>query len=129
MTEDRDLSRAIGLFRKFLVGQDRARDALQAQYPGQRIDLYHEHLEDLLANLNVLMYYQITPKRLDSLLKLNKAHRTFEFLDEEAVDLDDCCRIVENLQTLLYKHGQLNSFSQKRPLPPDRSPFPRITFP
>jgi hypothetical protein len=129
MTDSRDVSRAVALFRQFLIGQDRARAALQEQYPGEPIDLYQEHLEDLFANLNVLMYYKITPKRLDSLLKLNKAHQAFQFLDEEGVDLDDCCRIVENLQTLLYKQGQLNSFRQKKPVDGDGRPIPWITYP
>lgn len=113
----------------FLREQNHAYQSLKQQYPGEKIDLYKDRLEDLFANLKVLMYYQITPHRLDALLKLNKVQPDFELLDEISLDLDSCGKIVENLRTLLYKHGQLNTFLGKKPMDGQGNPIPWITYP
>ena len=128
-SKTRDIAHASDLFHQFLNEQDKAYRALQAQYPGEAVDLYRDRIEDLLANLNVLMYYRISPEQLDSLLKLKKAHRDFKLLDEPGLALEVYGKAVENLQILLYRHGQLNTFRTNRPVNPRGEPIPWITYP
>lgn len=120
---------ANNLLLDFLREQDHAYRLLKEQYPAEKVDLYHDHLGDLFANLRVLMYYQITPNQLDALLKLNKAHRDFKLLNETGLDLEAYGKIVENLQILLYKQGQLNTFRENRPVDCHGAPIPWITYP
>jgi hypothetical protein len=122
-------NKAINLLNDFLREQDHAYRLLKEQYPAEKVDLYQDRLGDLLANLRVLMYYQISPNQLDSLLKLNKAHCNFEFLNEVGLDLETYGKIVENLQTLLYKQGQLNTFREHKPVDRHGAPTPWITYP
>jgi len=124
-----DVNNAFNLLLDFLNEQNHARKILQEQYPTQEIDLYQDRLQELFANLKVLMYYQITSNRLDSLLKLNKAHPSFALLNEANLDLDSCAKIAENLQTLLYKYGQLNTFREGKPVDSKGDPIPWITYP
>lgn len=124
-----ELNKALVLLNNFLREQDHAYRVLKEQYPAEKVDLYQDHLEDLFANLTVLMYYQISPNQLDSLLKLNKAHQSFELLNERELDLDAYRKVVENLQTLLYKQGQLNSYKQHKPVDCMDEPTPWITYP
>lgn len=128
--EKTSLGGASELFLEFLHEQAHACKLLQEQFPTEKIDLYQDRMEDLFANLKVLMYYQITAHRLDSLLKLNKAHRNcFELLDEVGLDSGSCRKIVENLQILLYGQGQLKSFLENKPVDCYGAPTPWITYP
>lgn len=123
------LESAVRLFHDFLHEQEHACRMLKTHFPDEKVDLYQDHLNDLFANLNVLMYYQITPNQLEVLLKLNKAHRNFDLLEETNLDLDSCGRIVENLLILLYKQGQLNTFVEGKPVDQNNAPIPWITYP
>ncbi|WP_020485676.1 class I SAM-dependent methyltransferase [Methylomonas sp. MK1] len=119
----------IKLFQEFLMEQERAKSLLSAQFPSEKIDIYQDRIEDLIANLKVLMYYQISPNQLDSLLKLNKAHRNFDLLNEVGLELEAYGKIAENIQTLLYKQGQLNTFRSNKPVDYCGDPIPWITYP
>jgi len=123
-----DIYKAIRLFLDFLSEQEEAYRILKLQHPRESVDLYRNRIEDLLANLKVLMYYLISPNQLDSLLKLNKAHRNFKFLNETGVPLEAYGKAVENLQILLYGQGQLNAFKQNRPVDAQGAPIPWITY-
>ena len=125
----RDLNHAMDLFRRFLHEQDVAYQALRRQAPGEEVDLYRERIEDLLRNLTALMYYDIDPEQLDALLRLRKAHPHFKLLEETGLELEAYRRAVENLQTLLYGHGQLNTFRSHRPVDAGGAPVPWITYP
>lgn len=120
---------ASNLFLAFLREQEHAYRTLKGQCPGETVDIYQDHLEDLLENLKVLMYYQINPNQLDSLLKLHKAHRDFKLLNEMGLDLNAYGKAAKNLQILLYQQGQLNSFKEGRPVDSQGAPIPWITYP
>lgn len=128
-TKASDIDKACELFQHFLREQEGAYRTLQKQHPGQPVDLYRDRIEDLLANLKVLMYYRIAPQQLDSLLQLYKAHREFKLLNETGLLPEAYQKAVENLQILLYLHGQLNTFKQNRPVDAQGTPIPWITYP
>lgn len=129
MTKVRDGGDAMSIFQSFLMEQDHAYQSLKERYPSENIDLYQNRLKDLFDNIKVLMYYQISPNQLDSLLKLSKAYPAFELLNEAGLDLEAYQKIVANLQILLYKHGQINSFKEHKPLDRHGAPTPWITYP
>ncbi len=116
-------------FKNFLNKQKAAVDALQKQYPDQDIDLYQNRMGDLLENLNTLMYYNISPKCLEALLKLNKAHDIFKYLDQPGLDAEAFWKISENLSILLHENGQLNTLIEKKPVDVCGAPIPWITYP
>ena len=124
-----EIDKASELFLRFLKEQDQAYRTLKQQHPAETVDLYRDCMEDLLANLKVLMYYRIGPAQLDSLLQLNKAHHDFKLLNETGLAPEAYRKAVENLQILLYLHGQLNTFKENRPVDAQGAPIPWITYP
>jgi hypothetical protein len=128
MKSDREAA-AEKLLVDFLAEQEHAFHLLKNQYPGEEVDLYQDRMEDLFANLRVLMYYRITPARLQNLLELYKGHSNFRLLDETNLNLESCAKVVENLQILLYKQGQLRSFLEGEAVDAQGSPIPWITYP
>jgi len=113
----------------FLREQRDAYQTLKEQYPLEEIDLYQDRLPDLFANLKVLMYYQITPDRLDALLKLYKPRPHFELFNETELQLNNFGKIVDVLEILLYKQGQTESLRKGVPVDSTGQPIPWITYP
>lgn len=124
-----NLSNAIMLLESFLNAQESARRSLGKQFPNEEIDLYQDHMEDLFSNLRVLMYYKISPDKLDNLLKINKACPDFKLLNEVNLGLDVFQKIVKNVETLLYEHGQLRSFQLGVSVDEIDRPIPWVTYP
>jgi len=125
----RDKLKASRLFLQFLREQNHAYRTLKERYPTETVDLYQDRIEDLLANLKVLMYYKIGSAQLDALLQLRKAHGNFKLLDETGLAPEAYRKAVSNLEILLYRHGQLNTFKENRPVDAERAPIPWITYP
>jgi hypothetical protein len=127
---DRSLSSSHqALFADFLVAQQDAYRALSQQFPREKIDLYHDRLADLLANMRVLMYYSISPAQLEVLLSLYKANPEMPLFQEAGLDATACRKISDNLETLLYRQGQLATMKSQRPVDADGTPIPWITYP
>lgn len=124
-----NLSNAIMHLEDFLNAQQSACHDLAKQFPNEDIDLYQDHMEDLFKNLRVLMYYKITPDKLDNLLKINKAYPDLKLLDEVNLGLESFQKIAKNIETLLYKHGQLKSFQLGESVDDFERPIPWITYP
>lgn len=120
---------ALDLFQGFLSEQGRAYKHMEEQYPAEKIDLYQDRLHDLVANLSVLMYYEITPNKLDVLLKLYKTRPHFGLFDEADLELNNFAKIIDELEILLYKQGQINSLRRDMPVDSTGQAIPWITYP
>jgi hypothetical protein len=129
MTSADDLDGMMRLLHHFLSTQRGALKALQSQFPEEKIDLYQGSMEELFANLDVLMYYRITAPRLDTLLRLFKAAPESRLFVEEGLEPDTFSRIMGNLEVLLYKHGQMRSFRAAMPVDSEDRPVPWMTYP
>lgn len=123
------LIKATALLNGFLKAQRHGYRQLKKQFPDTEIDLYQDRLEDLFENLKVLMYYQLTPHQLTSLLELAKQLEGPGLLNEPRLDADTYGKIAANLHTLLYKQGQINTFREQRPVDCNDDPIPWITYP
>jgi hypothetical protein len=117
------------LFANFLAAWRDAYRALSQQFPGEKIDLYHDRLADLIANMTVLMYYSISSAQLEVLLQLYKANPEMPLFREAGLDATASRKISDNLETLLYRQGQLATMRSQRPVNADGAPIPWITYP
>ncbi|MHB8981041.1 O-methyltransferase [Thiobacillus sp.] len=129
MPHPEDMADAIGLLRQFLAMQDYAYESLKTQFPNEKIDLYQDRLQDLFANLSVLMYYQITPSKLEVLLNCYKTRPYFKLFDEDSLQPVKLAKIIDQLEILLYKQGQVNSLREDIPVDARGQPIPWITYP
>ena len=119
----------VNAFLGFLKEQRTAYEIMKRQFPQERIDLYQDNLDLLLRNMKVLMYYQITPERLDALLKLHKADPDFTLFDEPDVDPNTYYKIISHLKTLLYAQGHLETCRTNKPVDASGRSIPWITYP
>lgn len=117
------------LAKKFILIQRKAHSSLKTQFEEEVIDLYQSNPEDLFKNLEVLMYYRITPSRLDNLLKIYKACPNFNLFDEVSLGAESSGKIVKNLEILLYELGQINSLKCGESVNKFGNAIPWITYP
>lgn len=129
MLGSEDIDSAMGLFRQFLSVQEGAYESLKEQFPNEEIDLYQARLSELFANLSVLMYYQITPSKLGVLLNCYKTRSNFKLFDEVNFQPVNLAKIIDQLDVLLYKQGQVNSLREDFPVDARGQPIPWITYP